>query len=55
MHISLVIFGVTVLELSVSDGASEAPEHIEDHTGYRVGFEAPPAVPDALGLPQRDL
>jgi hypothetical protein len=55
MHLSVVIFGVTMIELSVSDSLPEGPPHLEDHTGYRVGFVSPPPVPEALDMPPRDL
>jgi hypothetical protein len=56
MNVTLSILGVTVLDLHISAGQDdEEHQHLEDHTGYAVGFVSPPAVPHALDMPPREL
>jgi hypothetical protein len=59
MRIVLVVLGRTVLELSAGtvqqpEAEHQQPQHIEDHTGYVVGFRPSPPVPLELDMPDRE-
>jgi len=51
MRIKLSILGRVALELTVGEADAQ---HVEDQTGYVVGFAPPPQIPAELDLPDRD-
>ena len=53
MHLRIAILGIEVLSLSVDQ--QDEPPHIEDHTGYPMGFAPSAQQPSFVDLPDRDL
>lgn len=57
MQLRLTAFGreLFVAWSKLDDEVGAEPPHVEDHTGYTLGFVPPPDAPAFVDLPDRDL